>query len=261
MYKKSSRSYNYFFPIEKELSKRQDIREELRIRKKDAIDKLKIGQIINGKVRQILDHGAEIEFDNISGFLPISEISYEWINDPSEVLKEKELLKLKVMSKASDKKGNISIKLSRKGILPINSDQIKKISNKHKETNGSNQNKQSQKPSTREIFNPPNLIYSKKALSQKKSEQTKENSSVEPKIKTSILSSPQHKYTSKELELLHKYEDFYYSLETGNRIPETNKQKHFVKVCRGLAKPQTIHEKAYIKYLKNQNLLQNQNNE
>jgi len=120
MYKKSSRSYNYFFPIKKKLSKIQDMREALRIRKKDAIDKLKIGQIINGKVEQILDRGAIVKFDYIRGFLHISEISYEWINHPSEVLKEKELLKLKVISKALDQKGNISIKLSRKGILPIN---------------------------------------------------------------------------------------------------------------------------------------------
>lgn len=55
-------------------------------------------------------------------------------------------------------------------------------------------------------------------------------------------------YTKAEEDLLSKHLQFYIDLDKGHRIPSTEKQKHFVKVCRGLEQANTPHELAYLKY-------------
>ncbi|MCI0691372.1 DUF413 domain-containing protein [candidate division KSB1 bacterium] len=56
-------------------------------------------------------------------------------------------------------------------------------------------------------------------------------------------------FTPQEKVLLYRYYEFYRSLETGKRRPSTAAQKHFVAVCQGRAKAETLHEKAYAKYM------------
>lgn len=40
---------------------------------------------------------------------------------------------------------------------------------------------------------------------------------------------------------------FYHALESGQRVPVTPAQQHFVDVCRGAASPETDHERAYLR--------------
>lgn len=56
--------------------------------------------------------------------------------------------------------------------------------------------------------------------------------------------------TAEEELLLKKHLSFYQSLARGNRIPRTEAQKHFAQVFCGRAPAETIHEKAYLKYLR-----------
>ena len=49
----------------------------------------------------------------------------------------------------------------------------------------------------------------------------------------------------RERELLRRHCDFYCSLASGKRRPETEAQRHFVAVCQGQAEPRTEHELAY----------------
>ena len=46
-----------------------------------------------------------------------------------------------------------------------------------------------------------------------------------------------------------EYLRFYRSLETGERLPTTEAQRHFVAVCEGKAAPATEHEKVYAKFM------------
>lgn len=48
--------------------------------------------------------------------------------------------------------------------------------------------------------------------------------------------------------LLSKHLAFYCALDTGQRRPTTDAQRHFVAVCRGRAEPYNAHERAYINY-------------
>ena len=55
--------------------------------------------------------------------------------------------------------------------------------------------------------------------------------------------------TPQEEALLEKHINFYLDLETGRRKPTTEAQEHFVKVSRGLAAAETVHELAFAKHM------------
>jgi uncharacterized protein YifE (UPF0438 family) len=63
------------------------------------------------------------------------------------------------------------------------------------------------------------------------------------------MSESRSGFTPQEKVLLYQYYEFYRALETGKRKPSTAAQKHFVAVCQGRAKAETLHEKAYAKYM------------
>ena len=56
------------------------------------------------------------------------------------------------------------------------------------------------------------------------------------------------RYTQEEKGLLSKYLQFYIDLDEGKKVPNTEKQKHFVRFCRGSEQANTPHEFAYLKY-------------
>jgi uncharacterized protein YifE (UPF0438 family) len=56
------------------------------------------------------------------------------------------------------------------------------------------------------------------------------------------------RYTKGEKKLIDEHLPFYIDLDKGKRVPTTEKQKHFVRFCRGLEKANTPHEFAYLKY-------------
>ena len=108
MYKSTSRSYQRgLFPIQ---------RKKIGSRKSRAT-KLKVGEIVWGRVIKIYDYGAIIDIDGIWGFLHISQISEQWIRHPSDVIKIDDVITIKVISNEIGKKGKASIKLSRKALF------------------------------------------------------------------------------------------------------------------------------------------------
>lgn len=54
--------------------------------------------------------------------------------------------------------------------------------------------------------------------------------------------------TQEDIALIRKYENFYRSLESGDREPATEAQKHFVAVCNMEAEVNTPHELAWMRY-------------
>lgn len=64
-----------------------------------AMEKYKTGQVVKGQVLKINPFGIFVELDNeIHGLAHISELSYDRINDPSEVVKIGEEYKFKILS-------------------------------------------------------------------------------------------------------------------------------------------------------------------
>ncbi len=84
-----------------------------------------IGNEYEGKVIKIMDFGAFVEFvPGIQGLLHISQIANERVNKVTDVLKEGETIKIKLI-----KMENGKFSLSRKALL---SDETKKVSNEEK---------------------------------------------------------------------------------------------------------------------------------
>ena len=61
------------------------------------VNKLETGVEITGKVSNILESGAIVQFGSLSGFLHISEIKYGKVSSIKDVLKLTKLLKLKLL--------------------------------------------------------------------------------------------------------------------------------------------------------------------
>jgi uncharacterized protein YifE (UPF0438 family) len=57
-----------------------------------------------------------------------------------------------------------------------------------------------------------------------------------------------YELTAAERNLVNNNIDFYTSLSSGKRKPKTEAQRHFLLVCKGKAKANTMHELAFIKY-------------
>jgi len=55
--------------------------------KKDLFDKLSVGDIVEGQVTGIVDFGAFVQFDDLEGLVHISEMAWQRIDDPRDILK------------------------------------------------------------------------------------------------------------------------------------------------------------------------------
>ncbi len=97
------------------LSRKVVMEEERKAQKAETLTQLEEGQTIEGTVTKIVDFGAFIDLGGIEGLLHISEMSWGRIEYPSEVLKEGESIKVKVLKVDSEKE---RIALGLKQILP-----------------------------------------------------------------------------------------------------------------------------------------------
>jgi len=55
--------------------------------KKELFDKLTVGDIVEGQVTGIVDFGAFVQFDEMEGLVHISEMAWQRIDDPRDILK------------------------------------------------------------------------------------------------------------------------------------------------------------------------------
>jgi len=97
------------------LSHRQAIAAEKGKQRSETLASLEVGQVVEGKVVRIADFGAFIDLGGIDGLLPISEISWQRIQHPSDVLKIGDDLTLKVLKVDRD---SHKISLSLKQLQP-----------------------------------------------------------------------------------------------------------------------------------------------
>lgn len=92
------------------LSHRQALAAEKGKLRSEVMANLEVGQTITGKVVRIADFGAFIDLGGIDGLLPISEISWQRIQHPSNVLNIGDDLTLKVL-KVDREANKISLSL------------------------------------------------------------------------------------------------------------------------------------------------------
>jgi small subunit ribosomal protein S1 len=97
------------------LSHRAVVESEKASQKKNVINQIKAGDVLDGKVQRIASFGAFIDLGGIDGLVHISQVSHEHVSDVSEVLSEGQEVKVKVLSVDPE---NERISLSIKETVP-----------------------------------------------------------------------------------------------------------------------------------------------
>lgn len=97
------------------LSQKIVLEEEQEIKKQETWNTIEDGQVLDGIVRRITDFGAFVDIGGVDGLVHISEMSWGRIKHPSEVLKEGDEIKVKVLSVDRERE---RISLGLKQVLP-----------------------------------------------------------------------------------------------------------------------------------------------
>jgi small subunit ribosomal protein S1 len=85
------------------LSRRAVLEEERKEVREQILDKLEPGQVVEGKISNIVDFGAFVDLEGIDGLIHISELSWSHVNHPSEVLSIGEDVRVKVLDIDQDR--------------------------------------------------------------------------------------------------------------------------------------------------------------
>jgi small subunit ribosomal protein S1 len=97
------------------LSHRAVVEQEKGKQKQNRLSAVQVGQVIDGTVQRITDFGAFVDIGGIDGLVHISQLSYEHVDKPSDVVHEGQQVQVKVLSVDRD---NERISLSIKETLP-----------------------------------------------------------------------------------------------------------------------------------------------
>jgi small subunit ribosomal protein S1 len=79
------------------LSRRAVLEEERKEVRQQILGRLEPGQVVEGKISNIVDFGAFVDLDGIDGLIHISELSWSHVNHPSEVLSIGDTVRVKVL--------------------------------------------------------------------------------------------------------------------------------------------------------------------
>ncbi len=90
----------------------EDSAEEVR---KNVFSQIEPGQIVKGEVVRITDFGAFIDIGGIDGLLPLSQLSWRWIDHPTDILKVGDKIDVEVILVDHDKQ---RVSLSLKNLEP-----------------------------------------------------------------------------------------------------------------------------------------------
>jgi small subunit ribosomal protein S1 len=84
-------------------------------RRRQVLEELAVGQELTGTVRSLVDFGAFVDLDGVDGLIHVSELSWEHVRHPSEVLSVGDEVQVYVLSVDREKE---RVGLSRKRLLP-----------------------------------------------------------------------------------------------------------------------------------------------
>jgi len=97
------------------MSHRKVVSDQQAVQRKDIFEKLDIGNIVEGEVVRLADFGAFIDIGGIDGLLPLSQMSWRWVDHPADILSVGEKIKVEVIGIDHDKQ---RVSLSLKSLQP-----------------------------------------------------------------------------------------------------------------------------------------------
>jgi small subunit ribosomal protein S1 len=92
------------------LSHRAVVEEEAMNKKQQVLESLEAGQVLEGTVQRLTDFGAFVDIGGVDGLVHISQLSYSHVNKPSDVVKEGQQVKVKVLS-VDKENGRVSLSI------------------------------------------------------------------------------------------------------------------------------------------------------
>jgi small subunit ribosomal protein S1 len=99
---------------------RKEVREQI-------LGRLQPGQVVEGKISNIVDFGAFVDLEGIDGLIHISELSWSHVNHPSEVVSIGDTVRVKVLDIDKDRQ-RISL-----GLKQTQEDPWQRVLNEYKE--------------------------------------------------------------------------------------------------------------------------------
>jgi small subunit ribosomal protein S1 len=108
------------------LSRRAVLEEERKEVREQILGRLEPGQVVEGKISNIVDFGAFVDLDGIDGLIHISELSWSHVNHPSEVVSIGDNVRIKVLDIDRDRQ-RISL-----GLKQTQEDPWQRVINTHR---------------------------------------------------------------------------------------------------------------------------------
>ncbi len=90
------------------LSRRAVLEREKKEKREERLATLEVGAAVDGTVRKILDFGAFVDIGGLDGLLHISQLSWERVKHPSEILEEGQKIQVRV-DKIDEQTGKIGL--------------------------------------------------------------------------------------------------------------------------------------------------------
>lgn len=79
--------------------------------RKDVFGQLEVGQVVKGEVVRIADFGAFVDIGGVDGLLPLSQISWKWVDHPSDILKVGDKINVEIIGvDFSKQRASLSLK-------------------------------------------------------------------------------------------------------------------------------------------------------
>jgi small subunit ribosomal protein S1 len=109
------------------LSRRAVLEEERKEVREQILGRLEAGQVVEGKISNIVDFGAFVDLEGIDGLIHISELSWSHVNHPSEVVSIGDTVRVKVLDIDKERQ-RISL-----GLKQTQEDPWQRVLNEYKE--------------------------------------------------------------------------------------------------------------------------------
>ncbi|MGG4446003.1 30S ribosomal protein S1 [Brevibacillus porteri] len=79
------------------LSHKAVLEDEVKVQKQSIMDKIQVGQVLEGTVQRMTDFGVFVDIGGVDGLVHVSELAWNRVDKPSDVVKEGDKVQVKVL--------------------------------------------------------------------------------------------------------------------------------------------------------------------
>lgn len=79
------------------LSHKAVLEDEVKVQKQSILDKIQVGQVLEGTVQRMTDFGVFVDIGGVDGLVHVSELAWNRVDKPADVVKEGDKVQVKVL--------------------------------------------------------------------------------------------------------------------------------------------------------------------